>query len=83
MFIFVLKTFEKSYENSAKVIEPRLTNWVIFYWMKSLIFNQTLLKIIIFLAFSRYSKILQKLLNQGLLLVTESFFDWMKSWLDV
>ena len=31
MFIFVLKTFEKSYENSAKVIEPRLTNWVIFW----------------------------------------------------
>ena len=31
MFIFVLKTFEKSYENSEKVIEPRLTNWVIFW----------------------------------------------------
>ena len=28
-----------------------------------------------------HPKILQKLLNQGWL--TESFFDWMKSWLDI
>ena len=38
MFIFILKTFEKSSENSAKVIEPRLTisNWVIF-WLNEIL----------------------------------------------